>query len=419
MTQGDERRCAKQPGGPGWPSVLAVGLLAFVSAGSWAIAYTCGVLHGQSAGPEPRSRIIYPPQRLALRMNHGLAAHAELPCVRCHERAADSVSASDPLLPTEAACLSCHADEIDRDQEGYEGCRLCHRGLEARVGALRPYVPGSEIPTARLRFSHQRHRAQACTDCHVGVERSEMANRSHLPTMRMCFECHAPPGLGPAVVQHPLECQACHLAHPSGQLRTRWPEGAMNPPWWMAGMHHDRDWLVRHRWIGADQGPLCAECHTENECSECHDGRVRSIRIHPGDFLTTHPAMARMDSTAPGMGRCASCHSPSRFCAECHARLGIAPIAAPDVRSAQRWHPPSTVWTSGPNLHAREAMRALTTCTACHSESDCVACHASGMGTLSPHPPGFADQCQRQLSQNPRACVACHGDLDALRARCN
>jgi hypothetical protein len=142
---------------------------------------------------------------------------------------------------------------------------------------------------------------------------------------------------------------------------------------------------------------------------------VRSLRVHPGDYLTTHVAQARRDSP-----RCTSCHQVSRFCAECHARLGLSTMSAPDVRAVERYHPPNAVWVEGPALHAREAQRSMNACASCHAEDDCVTCHgALGIGAgLSPHPPGFAAGCSALLDSNARACRTCHGDVEALRARC-
>jgi hypothetical protein len=117
---------------------------------------------------------------------------------------------------------------------------------------------------------------------------------------------------------------------------------------------------------------------------------------------------------------CGSCHQASRFCTECHARLGLSPISAPDVRAARRYHPPAAVWVRGPSLHGLEARRAMSTCVSCHAERDCVVCHgALGIGAgVSPHGAAFSATCGAALSSNARACVTCHGDVEALRRRC-
>ena len=168
-------------------------------------------------------------------------------------------------------------------------------------------------------------------------------------------------------------------------MKSVFPEGWLNPPRWLRGLHHDRDWMVRHRWIAADQGSDCATCHTESECADCHDGRVRPDRVHPNDFLTTHPQLSRRAGN-----RCTSCHSTQNFCTECHARLGLSTFSAPALQGSGRFHPPDDVWIRGPVLHGREARRSMNDCASCHSENDCVSCHG-GLGVgggISPHPPG-------------------------------
>lgn len=360
-------------------------------------------------GPSP---IVYPPQRIAIRMDHSLDAHRRLRCVRCHRGAGVSERARDLLIPREEACAPCHEEQLDRSVADQAArCGTCHVGfVEGEV------VPISDFPTARLRFSHRAHvdRGMRCRTCHEGIAEATIGDRRHLPTMRQCFDCHGPEGFS-LEASASGRCGACHLTRSDGMLRTRFAEGAMNPPGWLFDMRHDHEWLVRHRWVGADQGGLCAECHQESDCADCHDGRVRPRRIHPGDYLTTHVAQARRDQP-----RCQSCHQVSRFCTECHTRLGLSPIASPDVRTARAYHPPAAVWTEGPNLHALEAVRAMNACASCHAERDCVVCHGDlGIGAgVSPHPPGFAASCRGALERNARACRTCHGDVDALRSRC-
>ena len=407
------------------------------------VAFGLGLVHGLAGGraraqrrDDPplsdrsagRSLVVFPAQHIALRMNHAHPAHRALPCTDCHSAGATSTSSGDLLFPDEAACAGCHADRVDRDVQTAETCGYCHVGFDP-AGTIdpgegpplpSPVVPDSTMPDPHLNFSHATHAAEhiACEHCHRDVRETGLATRAHLPNLPQCMECHAPPALGDTshpIATAPSTCETCHPVEPDGTLVTTYREGVLLPPRWMAGMAHDHEWLTRHRWIAADNGPLCAECHVEDECADCHDGRVRPMRVHPGDYLTTHPVMARRDADS-----CTSCHAPSQFCTECHARLGLARVSAPDVRTPDRYHPPRAVWTEGPNLHGREARRALETCTSCHAESDCVDCHgAAGIGGgFSPHPPGFPG-CRSAMETNARACVTCHGDdLESLTARC-
>ncbi len=332
------------------------------------------------------SPVVFPPGAPDPRFDHALDAHRQLACERCHAGASQSRRADDSLLP-----------EV-------RSCRPCHEPTEVSIG---------ELPTPRLRFSHRAHarRGVRCLSCHEGIGDRAARAGLHMPTMRSCFECH-----GGATPSAPTACTTCHLVRPDGKMRSRYPEGWLNPPRWLHGMHHDHEWLVRHRWIAADQGELCATCHRESECADCHDGRVRPPRVHPNDWLTIHPQMARRDEP-----ECTSCHTTQSFCLECHARLGISQASAPNVRTSARFHPPAGVWTRGPVLHAREAQRSMQTCTSCHVERDCTVCHgALGIGAgISPHPPGFVRDCGRFLRANDRACGACHQDLGRLRALCD
>lgn len=370
-----------------------------------------------------RSPIIYPAQSIALRMNHAHPAHRALKCVQCHTNAGTSRQARDVLIPKETACISCHNAQTRSipgqvtasDQD--KNCGFCHVGYGSNPDTPR-WVPASIVPTPRLRFSHARHVKQGmrCLTCHQGITESAQGTREHLPTMRQCFECHG------SVKQNriskklkklnaPSRCSTCHLTLPDGRLRTQYPEGWLNPPRWLFGMHHDQDFIVRHRWVGADQGSLCESCHTEKDCLDCHDSRVRPLSIHPNDFLSTHAQLSRREGQ-----RCTSCHVTQSFCAECHARIGISPLSAPESRGTGRFHPPPEQWVSGPALHAVEARRSLSTCVSCHAERDCVSCHG-GMGIgagISPHPPGFAAKCRESLRANDRACRTCHLDVTSL-----
>ncbi len=390
MTAGDRRLAG-----------LAIGVLAAAAALGLAPA-------DASPRTELRSEIVYPPQRIAIRMDHAHPAHVGLRCERCHEGATDSTRASDLLIPAEARCNPCHADRTDRAQASEATCGYCHVGYGGENGAD---VPASSFPAPRLHFSHALHAGEGirCVECHRGISRASVATRAHLPDMRTCLGCHR------RSAEADDACTTCHLAGPDGRLRTRFGERVMNPPRWLGGMHHDRDFLVRHRWVAADRATDCVACHTEDECTACHDGRIRPLSVHPGDFLTTHPQMARRDEP-----RCQSCHNPTQFCAECHSRLGFGPASAPATRFEGRYHPPAPVWVTGPSLHGREARRSMTTCASCHAEEDCVACHgAVGVGAgLSPHPPGFRNDCSRFWRQNPRACETCHAAGDAALAVC-
>lgn len=367
------------------------------------------VLGDAQPGRAGRSAIVYPQASATLRMSHALPAHLALECTRCHAQPAALGGERWPeLAAPETSCAPCHADRLDRAEPSAARCGYCHVGFDpARSSAVpgpRARAPANERP--RLRFDHGRHRAQPCASCHTSEAGT---GEPALPEMQTCLSCHQG--------ARALACAACHPAEPSGRLRTRFAEGPLKPRSGFLGIAHDRDFIVRHRWLAADHGGACRSCHSEDECAECHDGRRRPRTIHPNDYLSLHAQEAMRAAD-----RCTSCHATQGFCAACHARLGIAQRAAPDLASPRRYHPPPALWSRGPVLHAREAERSLQSCITCHAERDCVDCHGSksaGFVGFSPHPAGFVQDCARLYARDPRPCMACHRANDAaLMQRC-
>jgi hypothetical protein len=268
-----------------------------------------------------------------------------------------------------------------------------------------------------MRFSHKAHfdRNIGCGQCHGDAAQVELATRNDLPKMAACLRCHQMPG--PARGSAKGECTNCHLTSPDGTLRTSFPTGRLLPPAWLHDAAHTPDFIERHKRVAADNSSLCATCHAEHFCTDCHDGRTRPRDVHPNDWITIHPVAARSDSP-----RCTSCHHEQSFCLDCHARAGVARVG-PSVRST--FHPAG--WAGGAGgrgrgEHAWEAQRNLNACVGCHTERDCALCHAStgrrGLG-VDPHPPGFASSCRTQLARNGRPCLVCHDPGSAELSRCN
>ena len=139
---------------------------------------------------------------------------------------------------------------------------------------------------------------------------------------------------------------------------------------------HPANFAEQHAFVAANDSAACGQCHSEDECGRCHDGRVRPRSVHPNDFLSSHGQAARFQNAS-----CSSCHHAQSFCVSCHQRAGVAesgPIG--NFATRGRFHPPSSLWSSGQRSaqhHAWEAERNPTACVSCHVERDCVACHAT------------------------------------------
>ena len=91
---------------------------------------------------------------------------------------------------------------------------------------------------------------------------------------------------------------------------------------------HTADWGQNHRAAAYQAEAVCAICHEQSYCNDCHASRVemkasdkndtepyRSMP-HRGDYLTRHRIDGRIDPTS-----CFRCHGnpkASRTCAPCH-----------------------------------------------------------------------------------------------------
>lgn len=381
---------------------------------------------GSKASPIPSDEV-FPPQQLTIRFNHKkhmTDVEPKQTCKDCHATALTSNDAGDSLLPKPTVCDGCH-DVSHSDLKAVKAgelpdgqCTFCHLGENAGAGGkVAPVV----VPKPNLRFPHKKHldRNVKCGQCHGKIEEVELATRDFLPRMAGCFTCHQMSGAAQGDAKG--DCDACHLVEPNGKLAVSFGSGMLIPPAWMHNAAHTADWIERHKSSAADDSAFCASCHTNNFCTDCHDGRVRNRKIHPNDWLSMHPQAARQDNP-----RCTSCHAEQTFCGDCHRRIGVARDTASGNRpEGRRFHPPSAIWTVAPRStahHAWEAERNLNACVSCHTERDCATCHAtkgvSGGQGVNPHPVGFANGCASAFQRNPRPCLVCHQSSDAILRSC-
>jgi Cytochrome c7 and related cytochrome c len=382
-------------------------------------------------GPSP---VIFPAQKLTIRFNHRKhVRELGLSCTTCHDKAKTSRSSRDSLIPTPIRCDGCH-DTDHRDLNAVKAdpselisqCGFCHVGYRASDGNR---VARMLIPRPNLRFSHELHLRHniGCQQCHGNVQNIELATRDQLPRMRGCFHCHQMPVSSRGKARG--ACPTCHLTRPGGGIRTRFASGELTPPHWLGNAAHGPDWITRHKLVAGIDSSLCANCHKENYCVGCHDGRVRPRQVHPNDWLSMHPIAAREDNP-----HCQSCHREQSFCISCHQRAGIT-LSGPygNFANRGRFHPPKAIWTDpprGPDHHSWAAERNLNACLSCHTEHDCVTCHATrdvggrgiGVGSpgqgVNPHPADFMSRCAHALRENARPCLVCHDPADPKLEAC-
>jgi hypothetical protein len=303
-----------------------------------------------------------------------------IPCVDCHAGVETAGETGSLHLPDSKSCLKCHEKPHDT-----RACLGCH-------GA--PFT-ASDLMQARehLRFTHAGHSALTeggkCVKCHGGIAREGEQLR---PPMATCLGCH----------EHrdqfkTRDCNACHVDLPAELTQPS------------SHLVHDGDFLREHGARAPSAADLCATCHRESFCADCHGATVPALAsrfsfddpmragMHRAGFRARHSSEAR---TEPGL--CTTCHQ-QRFCNDCHTDNRVAGTGD-DVRNP---HPAGWVGLSGPNEHGPAARRDPVSCASCHGgagEALCVSCHQVGGVGGSPHPIGWTSR--RSLGERP--CSLCH-----------
>jgi len=383
------------------------------------------------------SAVIYPPQHASLRFNHRFHTldpnGPKMKCDSCHKAALTSASANDNLIPIGAVCDGCHMsdhanlDKVAAGDDEMGKCAFCHVGYGTTGTGNANAVARFELPRANLVFNHKSHLARniQCAQCHGAVQELELATRDQMPRMRGCFSCHQ--RTASARGDAKSDCLTCHLATNgtqdgssggAGGMRTMFATGQLLPPRWLHDSQHGTDWIFRHKFIAGNDSQFCSNCHKEDYCTDCHDGRVRPRTVHPNDYISMHPIEARMATT-----NCQSCHNEQSFCLTCHMRVGVTMSGPVAVRDSSRFHPPKAIWSDPPRQpghHSFEAEKNLNACVSCHVERDCVVCHgAQGVGGgFNPHRASFMAGCATQFRRNPRPCFVCHEPSDGVLAQC-
>lgn len=261
-------------------------------------------------------------------------------------------------------CTDCHTG-VTTDAMFPEPtfCAACHDGTMQPVVAYRGRTPRS---AANLKFRHAAHPlVETCETCHGSAQSGAVR-----PVVQRCLDCH---GIQTAHQDAATDCRVCHASPPKPAS-------------------HDAGWRSAHRVEAAAAPETCATCHVRSECLDCHRPGAGSPGggYHPADFLTRHPADAYSRQT-----ECSTCHNVADFCQDCHRQAGV--VARGPLSGG--FHDANRSFLGG---HGQAARQSLESCVTCHTERDCLQCHAQ----FNPHGPGFDADSWRHKA--PQMCAACH-----------
>ena len=272
------------------------------------------------------------------------------------------------------------------------------------------------VPESTLLFTHDLHvtdQEMECSDCHINIESSQLANDKNLPTHdeceschdfdddEMCFQCHRNPDEPeeltnperPILFNHEkhiaigTKCERCHV----GVATSEQSSEAHLPK--MA---------------------VCFECHdgtkADDDCALCHGNEITLADIHPDDWRHQHGDRAALESSW-----CVGCHQHETACIECHRGDNLT----------GNIHELNYYFTHGLDAQSRQ-----TECARCHdTRSFCNGCHESERrmplrhSTLlwrSDHGEAAradAENCAVCHDSNDPTCArgGCHSDFDGIR----
>ncbi len=228
------------------------------------------------------------PQTDYSRFTHSNNAHAQLPCLICHQRDDNSSRLKLPGKSDHLPCAGCHVAQFSDTSS--KMCTICH--TNAQSGAMKRFPP---LRSFNVKFTHSRHTRQTnCATCHKPTGRgAALSVPKGSSAHTTCFQCHTQrtpigscdtchsPGrpvkgsewakafsLNFSHREHTgrgnLNCATCHTVLAGGARRRQ-----VTSP--LAVMH-----------FPSGRGMNCASCHNSKRafgppdfasCKRCHEGK--------------------------------------------------------------------------------------------------------------------------------------------------
>jgi hypothetical protein len=273
-------------------------------------------------------------------------------------------------------------------------CATCH----ARDYCISCHVNAPDVPAIQALQPDPRSLAMAVPEMKAPASHSAPAfmtthgrKLSKKQLTQQCGTCHTA-----------TSCEACHQVPPQ-QVRAL----AVAGPGRGAGatvvrtrpVTHGTDFTDGHATLANGSPNTCAGCHVQEQCLQCHRPNAGSQgTFHPADYISRHPVAAYSRETS-----CSECHNPGQFCQTCHLQNGVVSDGR-FIGGQATYHDGNPTFAVG---HGPAARQGLETCVSCHTEKDCLVCHASfGGRRFSPHGPDFPAEKLRKA--NPQPCLVCH-----------
>ncbi len=321
-----------------------------------------------------------------------------------HGKHMGSTNCGQPGQLACTSCRSCHGGLAVAEQRAMptaNQCVACHQSAGAMMFATQQKRAQRFRKERTIRYPHGRHYAlnelgHQCDKCHGGLNQ-DGAHGGVYPAKPVCLECH----------QEDLDRGDCLKCHQDRSFAKEVPK---------TFLRHDLSFLRRHGEAATRQSAVCAQCHSQTDCADCHDqgqplgtaarrpDAVDRGVIHRGDFLSRHGMEARLEPT-----RCVTCHTTSS-CEGCHLERGVS-AGYEDRQGRSSANPHELGWlgpdTTSSRFHGRAARRDIGACAGCHDQgpaTNCIRCHRPGGVGGKPHPDGW----DSSRSPHDPMCRYCH-----------
>lgn len=290
-------------------------------------------------------------------------------------------------------CIGCHEGVPEGDESQFFPeptlCAGCHDGEELPAVTWAPPEVGG--PDATI-FTHPGHIEArqaagedrlACEECHVAEGGEPMEIEREL-VLEQCLSCHGHPA-----EQHLVDapCTVCHVPAAETELGGEWLATLPYP-----ADHARGDFLPAvHGTLAGAEPARCATCHTQERCTSGHvnAGSVPEIATIPRAPASlelpryaahyfvppSHEAPGFLDGhgALASVESCSTCHTQND-CAACHT--GQLPVVAVALPRAEEVRAPGVLLEpKAPSSHTTASFMTEHGALAGAQPTSCTSCH--------------------------------------------